>query len=781
MTCPDFCFPIRHFSPAGAVLVERWLEARQPDVVLIETPSDASGLFHHLVHDQTKPPVAVLAFTTSRPVRSLVFPFAVHSPEWVAIRWAFDRKRPVRGIDLPALAFLEHFRRQDETAMAAAVAAADAAEGDDDTDADGAGRAAAAAVDPTQALLADPEAAIARLAGDLDHESWWERHFESLDDPEAYRQAAFALGQQLRAVAPRSDALTQEREAYMRWALAEARITKVKGRLPVIAVICGAYHAPALEAEAPMTDEQVRSLPQAEGVLTLMPYSYERLARQSGYGAGNQAPRCFEQRYWLGLAGRLGDAPARHLAEVAQHLRREGQIRSSAEVIEAVRLANALASMQGGHAPVLAELHDAAITCLGQGDARVVAKALHLTEVGHALGSLPPGVSRTALQDDFHSRIRQLRLERWLADKEQAIELDLREDRTVKSAEAAFRDRDRSTFLHRLEVLGIGFGATSTRSQQGTSKEAWRLRWSPECEIRLAETSLVANSIEHAAAFALAGRLEEAEDVGQATSVLLRAAECSLADALNLALARVQALAVEEAAFPAATSGIFDLATLLRYGSVRAVDPAPLRPILGQLHLRACLLLFGATVCDDDAARGIRLGMDRIHEVTFLAEEGVDPERWLVAVTEVAQSDSRHPFLSGYATALLIERGRIDDEALDREVARRLSPGSGADVGVAWFEGLVQRNRAVLFLRRALWACLARYVDSLDDDGFRRALLYLRRAFATFAPGEVRQVVAILAELWKGGGKALAEAVERTLDASEVAQAAADLDGLDLL
>jgi hypothetical protein len=779
MPCPDFCFPVRHFSPAGAVLVERWLDERNPDVVLIEAPADASSLFGHLVHELTKPPVAVLAFTTTRPVRSLVFPFAVYSPEWVALRWALDRKRPVRGIDLPSMAFLEHFKPEeidedvdDEEADSAA---------DEDDEADVEDDAVALPADPTQALLDDPHEAIARIAGDLDHDAWWERSFESLDDPEAYRQAAFALGQQLRAVAPRDDDLTVQREAHMRWALDEARITKVKGKLPVVAVICGAYHAPALEAPAALPEAAVRALPKAQGVLTLMPYSYERLSRQAGYGAGNQAPHWFEQRYWLGVAGQLASAPARHLAEVAGHLRREGQMRSSAEVIEAVRLAQGLASLQGGPAPVLAELRDAATTCLGQGDARVVAKALHAVEVGHAVGALPPGVSRTALQDDFHAAIIALKLERWRADKEQTLELDLREDRSAKTAAAAFRDRDRSTFLNRLAVLNIGFGATVVRPQHGTSKEAWRLRWTPDCEIRLAEASLVADSIEHATAFALSERLAAAEDVGQATAVLLQAADCQLADALGQALIRVQALSVEEAAFPAAAAGIADLAILLRYGSVRAVDPAPLRPILAQLHLRACLLLFGATVCDDAAAQQLRLAIDRIHEATFLGEEGVDPEQWLDAVRTVSASDSRHPFLSGYATGLLIERGRIDDEALDREVARRLSPGTEAGIGVAWFEGLVQRNRAALFMRRALWDCLARYVDDLDDEAFRRALLYLRRAFATFPPGEIRRVVAILAELWQDGGAELAKAVERPLDAAEVAQTAADLDGLDLL
>ncbi len=783
--CPDHLFPVRHFSPAAAVLVERWLETRKPDIVLIEGPADATDQLIHLAHELTKPPVALLAFTNERPVKSLVFPFAVYSPEWVALRWALDHKKTVRLMDLPAMTFLALHE----------IATDEEADDDEETGHDG-DRDAPLSVDVhvdvasptprdhTQAYLDDPAEAIAQIAGDPDHDAWWERTFENLDQVEAYRQAAYAFGEGLRAATTDHDGdLTALREAHMRREIVEARISAKKP--PTIAVICGAYHAPALAGTLPpMSDADHGKLPRSAGTITLMPFSYGRLARQHGYGAGNQAPRYFEQRYYLALASQERTAAAHHLTEVARHLRLDGHLRSSAEVIEAVRLADGLAQMRGATAPVLADLRDAAITCLGQGEALVLAKAFHATEVGSAVGTLPPGVSRTALQDDFHHQIKALRLERFLADQDQALELDLREDRRAKTVAAAFLDRSRSTFLHRLAVLDIGFASTARRSQDGTSKEAWKLRWTPECEIHLAERSLLADAIDHGAAFALMERLGAAEDVGAATGVLLLAADCALSDALEFALRRVQDLATEESAFAAAAKGIHDLAQVIRYGTVREVDPAPLRPILGQLYLRATLLLYGATVCDDAAAQAIRHAIDRIHEVAFLGDE-VDPEPWITAVERVAMSDDRHPFLSGYATALLIERSHIDDEDLDREVARRLSPGSDASVGVAWFEGLVQRNRAALFLRRALWSCLAGYVDELDDDAFRRALLYLRRAFSTFSQGEIRRVVEILKELWQEqnvpSAQDLASAIEQPIAAEDLAQAADDLEGLDLL
>ena len=443
---------------------------------------------------------------------------------------------------------------------------------------------------------------------------------------------------------------------------------------------------------------------------------------------------------------------------------------ASADVIEGVRLAEGLAALAGSHAPALRDLRDAAVVLLGQGESLPLQRALAEVEIGTAVGRLPPGVSRTALQDDFHQLVAALKLDRYL------------EDKPVKTRDAALLGRDRSTFLHRLSVLDVGFGALCRRTQKGTAKERWTLRWTPECEIRLAERSLEADSIETGAALALSRRLAEAGDVGAATEVLLAAVRCELADALGVALRRVQDLTVEEAGFPAAGAGLENLAEVIRYGTVREVDPAPLRPVMAQLYLRATLLAFGATVCDDDAAKAVRHGMDRVHDVAFLGEEGVDPALWMAAVRRVAESDSRNPFLSGYATALLIERAAIDDAAIDREVTRRLSPGTEASVGVGWFEGLVQRNRAALFLREPLWACLSAYVESLDDEAFRRALLYLRRAFSSFTAGEVRRLVGLLGKLWQGSGAAeLAQVVERKLDEDELRKVTDDLGDLDLV
>ncbi len=77
------------------------------------------------------------------------------------------------------------------------------------------------------------------------------------------------------------------------------------------------------------------------------------------------------------------------------------------------------------------------------------------------------GVSQTSIQDDFYRELTRLKLDQFKASVKRELDLDLRENRRVKTAEAAFLDLHRSSFLHRLAVLEVGFGQQLTVRQEG--------------------------------------------------------------------------------------------------------------------------------------------------------------------------------------------------------------------------------------------------------------------------------------------------------------------------
>jgi hypothetical protein len=156
-----------------------------------------------------------------------------------------------------------------------------------------------------------------------------------------------------------------------------------------IVAVVGAYHASVLgEEHAPMSNDELKSLKRRGSKLTLMPYSYFRLSSQSGYGAGNLAPAYFEL-LWEALQEQgVGDLSRRYLSLVARKLRESGTHRSTAEVIDGVRLAETLSALKDGLAPTLADLRDAAVTLLGHGEPAAVRESLAHVDVGTALGQL---------------------------------------------------------------------------------------------------------------------------------------------------------------------------------------------------------------------------------------------------------------------------------------------------------------------------------------------------------------------------------------------------------
>jgi hypothetical protein len=761
-------FGVRHLSPAAAHHLHAILDEVRPTAVLIEGPADASDHIRHLVHKDAKPPLALLAYTRERPLRSILYPLAEYSPEWVALTRGVRDGSDVRFIDLPAAVFLQMHRTTPPS------------QSDEREDA---GREPAEPTTPSEtpdrrkqasehtlAYLDDPWQEIARLSGDPDHETWWERHFESTADAEAYSGAIFEFGRclrELRRLNPDDENLA--REAHMRRCIREVL---AEGHEPdKVLVVCGAFHASALTADLPaMSDEELRALPRAETSLTLMPYSYYRLSSQSGYGAGNHAPAYFQRLYEERRAGRPDHLPARFLTELCHGLRRRGQVRSPAEIIEAVRLAHALAALNEAPAPTLRDLRDAATCCLGRGETAVIRPALVDAETGDAVGRLPKGIGRTSIQDDFYLQLEALGLEKYQSEKEQELTLDLRENRFVKSREAAFRDLDRSTFLHRLGLLGIRFGHKQRAGQdQATWKEVWKLRWQPESEITLVESSLSGDTVEMAASAALAQRLLGCEQIDEAARLVQDAVLCRLADALDDARRRLQAMAVEASGFVALAGASQSLAEVVRYGDVRKVDPGPLTPLLAQLFLRAALSARDACRCDDATARQkVRPAILALNDVARENASLVDDRRWNRELDAIAATDSLNSFLSGFVLSLILPR--VGEEELAREVGRRLLPGVAAEVGADWFEGLVQYNREALFGRQPLWRQLDSYVQTLDEAGFRRALVSLRRAFGGFAPGQVRRVVSSLVELSQESAEELKAAVDVKLSDEEASQ-----------
>lgn len=730
-------FGVRHLSPAAAFHLRKALDEARPELVLVEGPSDLNDQMKWLCHPDTQFPAAILAYTKTPPVRTILYPLAIYSPEVQAILWAHENHVTCRFMDLPSSVFL-------------------AMQKDEEADAP-----------PTESVYEKLEI----LTGE-EHDTFWERNFEQCAD---YHAACNTFGSELRA-SGEVGAENIVREAHMKRVILDA----VKSGIPAdkIFCICGAFHVDGLKNNSPMTDTELKKLPKADSAATLMPYSYYRLSTRSGYGAGNKAPAYFHL-LWDAMNGEgLQSAASTYLVKLAAAHRKAGNIVSSAEVIEAVRLAITLCQMRGCNYPCLQDLKDAAITTIGHGNLSELAVAFADTEIGKTIGYLPEGVTRTSVQEDFYRQIKKLKLDRFRTAELQQLDLDLREKLTVKSQDAAFLDLHRSFFLHRLRVLGIHF-ATILRSKQEKANwgEYWELRWTPEVEIEVVESSLLGDTIEGAAAFALKERADQAASIDQAALIFQDAFLCGMPAAATHALTVLQSLSVDSAALTEVASTADSLSLVVRYGDLRRFDPQPVIPLIEQLFLRAKLTLEDACNCDAKAAGAVTQAMDRLN-ILQLNHDFLDQNTWVNLLERISDRDDLNTKCSGFAMAILLERGIATEELLAREVSRRLSPGVPADLGAGWFEGLAGKNRYALIARLSLWRHLSEYLDSLDEDTFRRALVFLRRAFTDFTPAEKSDIAENLGEIWGIHAQQVSELIMADITQEEQAMLS-DLDDFD--
>ena len=708
-------FGIRHFSPAGAYFLRQFLDEVKPSLVLIEGPADFDFLIDDIVSKKLVPPFAIMAYTKEAPIDTILYPFAEYSPEYQAILWARENNTECHFFDLESDIILGLEKRDDETKEEEIISET------------------------------NPKKSI-----ETDMEGFWERTLEQSEDMHAYRVGSALFGESIRKDTNADDkSFIRDivRESFMKRKIKEY-IEKGFDTEKIVA-ITGAFHTSAIESlEGTMSDKEYKALVRRESNVTLMPYSYYRLSKRTGYGAGNAAPAYYEL-LWQGFLNEdITYHERKYLSSLAKYMREHGGIVSSAQVIEATRLARELAVIRGGSVPTLEDLKDASITCMGGGSFGEMAMGFAETDIGKKIGSVPQDAMQTSIQSDFNSKLKQLKLEKYKELVATPLQLDLRENLRVKSVESAFLDLNRSFFLYRLVVLGIDFAKIKRSSQDNaTWAENWILQWTPEAEIQIVESVLKGDTIADAVAFVLSERLLEATKISEIADVIEDAFNCGLPKIVEGAKRSLDVTANGAIAMCDIADTVSKLSNMISFGDIRKLDREPLIPIVKRLCIRASLMLVGESACDDIAAAALAEDIQKIHNV-FMVQDFLDESLWFDKLTELSNRDDLNTKISGLATAILLDAGKIDEPTLRKEVSRRLSVGMPAELGANWFAGLSMRNHYALIGRLTLWESLSEYLDTLDEEEFRRSAVFLRRAFVEYSAKEKDMIAENLGEIW---------------------------------
>ena len=714
-------FGIRHHGPGCARSLAQALAQLQPDLILIEGPPEADDLLPLAAREDMRPPVALLIYVPAMPQRAVYYPFAEFSPEWQAIGYGQAHGVPTRFIDLPQA----HTLAEDSTI-----------EGDIEG--------------PPLPVVrrSDALGELALAAGFADSETWWDHLVEQRHDSLELFAAIEEMMTVARAeLAEPLDRHEAQREAHMRQMI---RLGIKQGHQN-IAVVCGAWHVPALREmpTAKHDKDLLADLPKAKVAATWTPWSYGRLSFASGYGAGVQAPGWYHHLwhtphkasvYWLTDAVRL--------------LRKHGLDASSAHVIEALRLADTLASLRERSRAGLGALLEALQSVLfGESDAplRLIERELLVND---RLGAVPADTPTLPLVQD----VRQLQKRYRLAPRADQVELDLDLRQPLQL--------EKSTFLHRLALLGIRWGKTrSVRGKSGSFHELWLLAWEPEFELKLIEANVWGATLELACDGKLCHDARQMQHLPDLTQLVENMLLADVRRAVPVLMARMQELAATTHDAGVLLAALAPLANVLRYGNVRGTDTASVGDVMDGLVQRACIALpVAARGINEEAAQVLLAQVIQADQAIALLQQAEHKAAWHQALEQCVKVQA-HPLIAGRAVRILFEQDYWNVEqsaqALSLACTNPVNPISTAE----WLEGFLRGSGLLLVVNDALWQVLNGWVASLSDEAFTELLPLLRRTFSTFEAPERRQ----LGERVATGSITLVAAANNTVDDARAA------------
>ena len=305
----------------------RALDEIRPDAVLIELPADCAAVLALGRRRRALiPPVALLGYLPSDVSRAAFWPLADFSPEWQAARWACASGVALTPIDIP---------------MSWALAESNRPGLPDD---------------------ADPRSdrALAAASGEPDAERWWEDVVEHRGDG---APAFAAIAAAMAAVRGRRHDAAKRRRP--RGPHAHGDPGGARRCEATVAVVCGAWHVPALDPDSTTATADRAVLargvrrPRRTGPRRRSPGCRGPIVGCSGAPATPPAwPHPGWYRHVFHHPGPQG--VARFFVDAAAALRRHGLAASPDHLIAASRLADALAVIRGRPRSGLAEVLDAA-------------------------------------------------------------------------------------------------------------------------------------------------------------------------------------------------------------------------------------------------------------------------------------------------------------------------------------------------------------------------------------------------------------------------------------
>ena len=745
-------FPVRHHSPACSFHLEKAAEDYKPDLILIEGPENAGNLIPVLLHEDTKPPLALYyayrdragLVTEKKGDYKCYYPFLDCSPELTALRQAKDNGIPARFIDLS----------YGEILIGTASGKGIRREGNKQTYND-------------DYLLSRSRylALLCEKTGLRDFEELWEKYFEIQGLTEA--TADFVRQMLTYCILSRKNTPEEEleedgtilRERYMAKQIAEASKTYKK-----ILVVTGGFHSCGLwellskeqDGTYAFTGKPVKLHKEADGQQEVYPmaYSMEAADALNGYASGMQSPG-FYQRVWKNLkeresaAGAYEDAVLHFLASSGRQARRKEESVSSYDEICAFSMARGLAALRGKREPGLYELKDSARSSFVKGELNLstdgALRVLKELVTGTQVGRLCKDAARPPLLSDFEEQCRSFGL-KLHSTLEQTVTLEIfKKEKHLRM----------SRFFYQAEFLDCSFakrkkGADLVKRQdQNRIREIWTYKWSEQVTAALIDASISGGTCEEAARSLLKSRFGESTGCREAAELLVKGFLMGLSEEqaeMSVHLAEVLAA---DGDFFSLTKGFSHMLMLLELQDLYQVrDALHLDQVTEQCFQKIIQLLPSMGQVGEERQQECMESLRLLYQAAGRNNANKRKPVLMEALKGLLGRGSVNPGVEGTVLGLLYGyEGGFGRQIT--ETARGYIQGSGEILSksAAFLRGLFFTARDFVFVSGEFLNLIDELLGRLSGEEFLRLLPELRMAFGYFTPLETDRIAGRAAAL----------------------------------
>ncbi len=764
-------FPVRHHSPACSFHLEKTIETYNPEIILIEGPDDSQRLVEHIIHPESKPPLAIYySFADKKGMLGEVdrtyacyYPFLEFSPEYRALKLAAEQGIPTGFIDLPHTRILAAARENAGLR----------------------GKRGKNYFDDYLLMRSRYIETLCRKQGVRDFNELWETLYEIdglYQDTAAFVKNLLAFCYLSRCDYT-EDMLAAEgcgaRESHM-----AEHIRRARDRYSRVLVVTGGFHTPGLAQLLQGKDEPDRApgkvgkkqsldIDQKDVGIFALAYSFEESDLLSGYASGMPHPAFYQEVFAnirRGLERPYRQAVLTFIIRAGRWARNKDAGVSTADQIEAFNLARGLTALRGKHEAGVFELKDAVQSAFVKGELTVSSRSplayLDTLLTGRRLGKICDAADIPPVVRDFREKAAGFRLKLTGSGEREAV-LNI-----YKSAS----HREKSHFFHTLAFLETGFCSMvqgpDFRRRRGMNlvREIWTYRFHPAVEGRLIECSVYGGSLAEVAGELVRLRLNEPDmDAEGAALLLIDSLMMGLEGSFELVMGRMKGVIAREGTFFSMASCVYHLSFLVGRGQKkstgtlpngtaalsvlhspgRAIGSAGMAPaggmssLFGEAWARAVLLM-GACGAVPEVEEDAVIGrLKDLYQVSLGYPGLLDGQLFsdgLSGLVEV-RGASMNSAVEGAACGLLHGLGRMPDQAVIQRARGYFSASGDMFIRAAAFlKGLFATGRDILLCREELLEGLDVLLGALEEERFLQVLPNLRLAFSYFTPGELEGI-----------------------------------------